>query len=65
VQEYYCGIGMTVPVTRRVQQVRATPGMRALAGTNRKAHCKNRWLPEMVGMAILTMQGGMQGAGIC
>ena len=37
-----------------VQQVKATPGM-ALGGVNRKAHCKNRWLPEMVGMAVLTL----------
>jgi hypothetical protein len=53
-QEYYYGIGMAEPVVSRVQQVKATSGM-ALGGVNRKAHCKNRWLPEMVGMAILTL----------
>ncbi len=53
-QEYYYDIGMAEPVVSRVQQVKATAGM-ALGGVNRKAHCKNRWLPEMVGMAILTL----------
>jgi hypothetical protein len=53
-QEYFYGIGMAEPVATRVQQVKATPGL-VLGGVNRKAHCKNRWLPEMVGMAILTL----------
>jgi hypothetical protein len=54
VQENFYGIGMAEPVVSRVQQVKAAPGL-ALGGINRKAHCKNRGLPEMVGMAILTL----------
>jgi hypothetical protein len=53
-QEYCYGIGVAEPVATRVQQVKATPGM-ALGGVNRKAHCKNRRLPEMVAMAVLTL----------
>jgi hypothetical protein len=53
-QEYFYGIGIAEPVVSRVQQVKAAPGL-ALGGINRKAHCKNRWLPEMVGMAVLTL----------
>jgi hypothetical protein len=55
VQEYYYhGIGMAEPVVSHVQHVKATAWM-ALGGVNRKVHCKNKWLPEMVGMAILTL----------
>jgi hypothetical protein len=54
VQKYYFGIGVAEPVITRVQLVKAACGT-ALGGVNRKAQCKNRWLPEMVGMAILTL----------
>jgi hypothetical protein len=42
------------PVAEVVLQIKRTPGL-VLGGANRKAHCKNRALPELLGMAALDM----------